>query len=101
MAKNNEPLRENETGAFGELAKRPNPDNLVILPVPAVEDMLPFLQQRLGRELTAEDIELQAPQKHLQLLSTNLPLRKSEPFGRPEQDQRSRMWHRARTVLLP
>jgi hypothetical protein len=54
-----EPLRENETGAYGKLAARPNPDQLVIMPIPPVEDLLPFLEQRLGRKLSAEEIEIE------------------------------------------
>jgi hypothetical protein len=59
MAGPNEPLRENEGGKFEDLAKRPNPDGLVILPVPPVEDLIPVLQQRLGRELSPEEIDVQ------------------------------------------
>jgi hypothetical protein len=55
----NEPLRENEVGTFGELAQRSNPDNLVILPVPPIEVLLPSLRQQLGRDLTPEEIEIQ------------------------------------------
>lgn len=54
----NEPLRENEVGSFGELAQRPNPDDLVILPVPPVEERLAILRQQIGRELTTEEIEI-------------------------------------------
>jgi hypothetical protein len=59
MASSNDPLRENEVGTFGELSQRPNPDNLVILPVPPVEDFLPSARQQLGRDLTAQEIEIQ------------------------------------------
>ncbi len=59
MAEPDEPLRENEVGPFGELARRPNPDNLVILSVPAIEDLLPSLQEQLGRELTPQEIDIQ------------------------------------------
>jgi len=57
MPERSEPLRENEVGAFGELAQRPNPDNFIILPVPAVEHLLASLQNNLGRELTPEEVE--------------------------------------------
>jgi len=60
----NEPLHENDVGAFGDLAQRPNPDDLVILPLPPLEDLLPSLRQQLGRDLTPEEIErhrLKAP----------------------------------------
>src|SRR5262245_9561023 len=59
MAEANERLRENDVGPFGELSKRPNPDNLVILTVPAFEYLLPSLQKQLGRDLTPEEIEVQ------------------------------------------
>lgn len=57
MPSTNDPLRENEVGTFGELAQRPNPDNLVILPIPPIEDFLPSLRQQLGRDLTPQEIE--------------------------------------------
>ena len=53
------PLKLNEVGAYGDLAARPNPDGLVILSVPPFEAMLPFLSQRLGRELTPDEIEIE------------------------------------------
>lgn len=59
MASANEPLRENDIGAFGELAQRPNPDNLVIVPVPPVEVFLAPLRQQLGRDLTPEEMKVQ------------------------------------------
>jgi hypothetical protein len=58
MAEPGEPLRENEGGKFEDLAKRPNPESLVILAVPPIEDLIPLLQQRLGRELSPEEIEV-------------------------------------------
>jgi hypothetical protein len=59
MTAPSEPLRENEGGKFEDLSKRPNPDSLVILAVPPIEDLIPVLQQRLGRELSPEEIEVQ------------------------------------------
>jgi hypothetical protein len=59
MAEPSERLRENEVGTFGDLAQRPNPDALVILPVPPIENLIPTLQQHLGRELTTEEVEIQ------------------------------------------
>ncbi len=59
MADPNDPLRENEVGAYGELAERPNPENLVILSIPPIEDMLPLLKKQLRRELTPDEIEVQ------------------------------------------
>ena len=57
MTETTAPLHESETGTFGQLSQRPNPKGLVILQVPAFEDMLPFLEQRAGRKLTPEEIE--------------------------------------------
>ena len=59
MALPNEPLQLNEVGAYGDLAARPNPDGFVILSVPPFEQMLPFIVQRLGRELTVAEIEVE------------------------------------------
>jgi hypothetical protein len=57
MASASDPIRENEVGAFGELSARPNPDGLIVLQVPPFEQMIPYLEQREGRKLTAEEIE--------------------------------------------
>jgi hypothetical protein len=57
MADPSDPLRENDVGAFADLAARPNPDALVILAVPPIEDLIPALEQRLGRALTPEEVE--------------------------------------------
>lgn len=54
-----QPLRENEGGAFGDLAARPNPHGLVILQVPVFEDVLPFIENDLGRKLSPEEVEIQ------------------------------------------
>ena len=59
MAEPSEPLRDSETGLVGELARRPNPDGLVIWPMPPIESLIATRQQELGRELTAEEIETQ------------------------------------------
>jgi len=59
MAEPSERLRENEVGTFGDLTQRPNPDALIILPVPPIENLIPALQQHLGRELTPEELEIQ------------------------------------------
>lgn len=59
MAEPGEPLRENDAGTYGDLSARPNPDSLVILAIPPVEDLIPALQQHLGRELTPEEVEVQ------------------------------------------
>jgi hypothetical protein len=54
-----EPLRENESGPYGELISRPNPDGLAVLQIPPFEEILPSIQSDLGRELTPEEIEVQ------------------------------------------
>lgn len=57
MSQMNEPLRETDVGAYGELCKRPNPEGLAILQVPPFETMLPFLEKRMGRKLSADEVE--------------------------------------------
>jgi hypothetical protein len=59
MDEPSEPLRVNEVGTYGDLAQRPNPDGLVILPIPPIEALIPALQQQLGRELTPEEVGVQ------------------------------------------
>lgn len=59
MPSANDPLRENDVGTFGELSQRPNPNNLVILNVPPIEDLLQTLRQQLGRDLTPQELEVQ------------------------------------------
>ncbi len=59
MAESSEPLQDSEAGSVGELARRPNPDGLVIWPVPAIEALIAARQQALGRELTADEIDVQ------------------------------------------
>jgi hypothetical protein len=57
MAEEGRPLRQHDVGPYEELAARANPDGLVVLAVPPFETMLPFLERKLGRPLTAEEIE--------------------------------------------
>ena len=59
MPSQNEPIRLNEVGAYGELTARPNPDGLVVLTVPPFEAIIPFIVQRLGRELSPDEIEVE------------------------------------------
>lgn len=54
-----DPLELQEVGAYGDLIARPNPDGLVVLPVPAFESMLPFIAQQRGRDLTPDEIEVE------------------------------------------
>jgi hypothetical protein len=53
------PLRENESGPYGELISRPNPHGLAVLQIPPFEEVLPFLQSDLARELSPEEIDVQ------------------------------------------
>ncbi len=57
MRSTDEPIRLNEVGAYADLMARPNPDGLVVLTVPPFESLLPYLVQRLGRELSPDEIE--------------------------------------------
>jgi hypothetical protein len=59
MALPTDPLQLNEAGPFGELSLRPNPNGYVILSMPPFDAMLPFLAKRLGRDLTADEVEVQ------------------------------------------
>jgi hypothetical protein len=58
MANPDEPLGEHEVGPYDALSRRPNPDNLVIWPVPPFEEQVASLQKRLGRELTPNEREI-------------------------------------------
>jgi hypothetical protein len=53
------PLELNEVGPYGELSSRPNPDGFAIISVPPFENMLPFIAQSLGRNLTESEIEIE------------------------------------------
>jgi hypothetical protein len=55
MAEADDPLRQHDTGPYEVLAARPNPDGLVVLTVPPFEVMLPLLERKLGRPLTADE----------------------------------------------
>ena len=59
MASSNDPIQLNEVGAYDDLAARPNPDGLVILSVPPFEAMLPFIAQKMGRQLTPDEIDVE------------------------------------------
>lgn len=50
------PLREGDTGPFGDLAARPNPEGLVVRHVMNVERLLPMVQHDLGRDLTPDEV---------------------------------------------
>ena len=59
-----QPLRVGEVGPYGELIRRPNPNELEVITVPTFEHMLPFLEQQARRTLTSKEIEearLRAP----------------------------------------
>jgi hypothetical protein len=52
-----DPLKLYEVGLYGELLAKPNPDGLVVLPVPPFEHVLPIIERDSGRTLTAAEIE--------------------------------------------
>jgi len=51
------PLQLNEVGPFGVLSSRPNPNGFVLLSVPPFETILPFIEKRLGRQLSPVEVE--------------------------------------------
>ena len=53
----NKPIEVYEVGDYGELTARPNPGGLVVLTVPDFDEMIPTIENRLGRKLTASEIE--------------------------------------------
>lgn len=53
----NKPIEIYEVGACGELTTRPNPEGLQILAVRDLDEMIPTVEKRLGRQLTAIQIE--------------------------------------------
>lgn len=59
MPSQSEPIHLNEVGEYGDLTARPNPDGLVVLTVPPFEAMIPFLIQKLGREISPDEIEVE------------------------------------------
>jgi len=68
-------LREFEVGSYSELSRRPNPSGLVILEVPALEGMLPFLEKDAGRRFTPDEIE-ECRQKHPSIALPEVEARK-------------------------
>lgn len=46
-----------DSGAYGELAIRPNPDGFTIVTIPDVNDLIASIEQQSGRQLTAEEIK--------------------------------------------
>jgi len=52
-----DPLEPGDTGAYGQLATRPNPNGHVIVSVPDVAEILPALARDRGKPLTPEEIE--------------------------------------------
>lgn len=52
-----DPLEPGDTGAYGQLAVRPNPNGHVIVTVPDVSEILPVLARERGKPLTPAEIE--------------------------------------------
>jgi len=50
------PLEQYEVGEFGELSARPNPRELIVFPVPSIDEILRIHQERVGRQLTETEI---------------------------------------------
>jgi acyl carrier protein len=53
----NAPLALGDSGAYGELAIRPNPDELTIVTIPDINDLIASIEQQSGRQLTTEEIK--------------------------------------------
>jgi acyl carrier protein len=53
----NVPLALGDSGAYGELAIRPNPDGLTIVTIPDINDLIASIEQQSGRQLAAEEIK--------------------------------------------
>lgn len=50
-------LHESQVGIFGELAKLPNPNGLVLVFIPSFEELAQIQEQRLGRGLSDAEID--------------------------------------------
>ena len=50
-------LYDGEVGSYKELNAKKNPNNLVLVYIPSVEDIIMFESQRLNRKLTYQEIE--------------------------------------------
>jgi hypothetical protein len=59
MPSSTDPLKLNEVGSYADLITRPNPEGLVVVTVPPIESMLPFIAKQRGRELTPDEIEVE------------------------------------------
>ncbi len=60
MAHQNEELQLYEVGEYGSLVLRPNPRGFAVLTVPDFDSVvLPMLEQRKGRKLTRQEIEIE------------------------------------------
>jgi len=56
-ADENEPLKELDTGAYAEVAKRPNPRRLILQHVPALTALLLAAERKKGTALTKTEVE--------------------------------------------
>ena len=56
----NEALQLGEVGEYGSLILRPNPHGFAVLTVPDFDSVvLPMLEERKGRKLTRQEIEIE------------------------------------------
>lgn len=51
-------LRESQVGTYGQLSQLPNPKGLILVFFPSFEEQRQFSEQRLGRKMDADEIEL-------------------------------------------
>jgi len=57
MSGNVEPLKASETGSYAEIAPRPNPENYVILFIPALVAILLSVERKSGGPLSQAQVE--------------------------------------------
>lgn len=51
------PLRESQVGKYGELSQLPNPDGLVLVLIPSLDELIRISEQRLGRKMDDDEID--------------------------------------------
>jgi hypothetical protein len=57
-AESREPLKEFEVGSYSEIAARPNPKKLLLVPIPSLAATLLAAQTKKGSPLTKAEVEL-------------------------------------------
>jgi acyl carrier protein len=50
-------LQESQVGKFSELSQLPNPNGLVLVFIPRLEELIKISEQRLGRKMDVDEIE--------------------------------------------